>query len=76
MILVSGGFGWNGVKAAINLRELDLSKYDKVITNGLTGFCLSCYKLGKIVGRGGRIVNSEGKTIFNVVPVTGALTIP
>ncbi|CEP77981.1 MAG: hypothetical protein WBH84_04125 [Defluviitoga tunisiensis] len=31
---------------------------------------------GKIVGRGGRIVNSEGKTIFNVVPVTGALTIP
>lgn len=49
MILVSGGFGWNGVKAAINLRELDLSKYDKVITNGLTGFCLSCYKLGKIM---------------------------
>lgn len=48
MILVTGGFGWNGVKAAENLKDLDLSKYDRVITNGLTGFCLSCYKLGKI----------------------------
>jgi predicted RNA-binding protein YlqC (UPF0109 family) len=34
------------------------------------------WSFGKIVGRGGRIVNSEGKTIFNVVPVTGALTNP
>jgi hypothetical protein len=47
MILVSGGFGWNGIKAAENLKELDLSEYDKVITNGMTGFCLCCYKLGK-----------------------------
>jgi len=34
------------------------------------------WSFGKIAGRGGRIVNSEGKTIFNVVPVTGALTNP
>ncbi|HOB15693.1 MAG TPA: hypothetical protein PK894_02715 [Defluviitoga sp.] len=34
------------------------------------------WSFGNIVGRGGRIVNSEGRPIFNVVPVTGALTLP
>ncbi len=34
------------------------------------------WSFGKLVGMGGRIVNSEGKTIFNVVPVTGVLTNP
>jgi len=34
------------------------------------------WNYGKLLEKGGRIVNSEGKTIFNVVPITGALTNP
>ncbi|MGY4687723.1 hypothetical protein [Petrotoga sp. DB-2] len=47
MILVSGGFGWQGIKAAENLKDLDLSSYDKIITNGITGFCIACFQLKK-----------------------------
>jgi len=47
MILVSGGFGWQGIKAAENLKDLDLSSYDKIITNGITGFCITCFRLKK-----------------------------
>ncbi|PNR87463.1 hypothetical protein X925_09450 [Petrotoga sp. 9T1HF07.CasAA.8.2] len=47
MILVSGGFGWQGIKAAENLKGLDLSYYDKIITNGITGFCIACFQLKK-----------------------------
>lgn len=34
------------------------------------------WRYGKITGPGGRLVNKDKKTIFNVVPVTGALTNP
>jgi hypothetical protein len=47
MILVSGGFGWQGIKAAEKLKDLDLSSYDKIITNGITGFCIACFQLKK-----------------------------
>ncbi|MDK2812013.1 MAG: hypothetical protein PWQ78_223 [Petrotoga sp.] len=47
MILVSGGFGWQGIKAAEKLKGLDLSYYDKIITNGITGFCIACFQLKK-----------------------------
>ncbi|POZ88570.1 MULTISPECIES: hypothetical protein [Petrotoga] len=47
MILVSGGFGWQGIKAAENLKDLDLSYYDTIITNGITGFCITCFQLKK-----------------------------
>lgn len=54
----------------------------KIVTNdikyyvtGESGEALWWYE-GKIITSGGRIINSEGETIFNVVPVTGILTNP
>jgi len=47
MILVSGGFGWEGIKAAKSLKDKDLSHYDKIISNGMTGFCIACFQLKK-----------------------------
>jgi len=47
MILVSGGFAWQGIRAAEKLKDLDLSSYDKIITNGVTGFCIACFQLKK-----------------------------
>ncbi|RAO99054.1 hypothetical protein PW5551_05895 [Petrotoga sp. 9PW.55.5.1] len=54
----------------------------KIVTNdikyyvtGESGEALWWYE-GKIITPGGKIINSEGETIFNVVPVTGILTNP
>lgn len=47
MILVSGGFGWQGIKVSQNLINLNLSYYDTIITNGITGFCIACFRLKK-----------------------------
>jgi hypothetical protein len=58
MILVSGGFGWQGIKAAENLKDLDLSSYDKIITNGITGFCIACFQLKK-----GKILHQSIKSL-------------
>ena len=48
MILVTGGFGWKGIEIVEKIKNLNFEKYDKIITNGFSGFGISCILLKKL----------------------------